>query len=290
MSSSLATPEPSAETIREKIQERYGRIALERGGVQTAPPPRSGCCGPAAPAAGPVPAPAASKSCCGSAQALEQAARLGYTSEDVAIAPEGAELGLGCGNPIAIASIQPGETVVDLGSGGGFDCFLAGRRTGHGGHVVGVDMTPEMIRTARANARHRGVTNVEFRLGEIEHLPVADSTADLVISNCVINLSPDKPAVFREAHRILKPGGRLALADVVATAPLPDDLRADLAARVRCIAGAAHVDELRAMLAAAGFTAVTIACNESSRARIDQWSPGKSPGNYVVSALIEARR
>lgn len=283
MNSSPSDTEPPAETIRDAVRERYGRIAFDRRGASAEAPARAGCCNGAAAAA---PAPT---TCC-STRAAEKAARLGYSADDVAAAPESAELGLGCGNPVAIASIRPGETVVDLGSGGGFDCLLAGKGTGPEGRVIGVDMTAEMIRTARAHALGRGAANVEFRLGEIEHLPVADGTADLVISNCVINLSPDQPAVLREAFRILKPGGRLAFADIVATAPLPAALRADLEARARCISGAAHVDAWRAMLASAGFTDIRITCNESSRARIDEWASGRCAGDFVVSAFIEARR
>ncbi len=160
---------------------------------------------------------------------------------------EGADLGLGCGNPQAIAALQPGETVLDLGSGAGFDCFLAARRVGRTGHVIGVDMTPEMGVKARDNARRVQASNVEFRLGEIEHLPVADASVDAVISNCVINLSPDKAAVFREALRVLKPGGRIAISDVVATRPIRPEIAASVEALTGCVAGAAQVDDMRAL-------------------------------------------
>ena len=161
---------------------------------------------------------------------------------------EGANLGLGCGNPIALASLRPGETVLDLGSGAGFDCFLAARAVGETGRVIGVDMTHEMLRKARANAAQGGYTQVEFRLGEIEHLPVADASVDVIISNCVINLSPEKAQVFRDAFRVLKPGGRLAVSDVVATAPFPAEVQQDLALRAGCVAGASLLDDLEGML------------------------------------------
>jgi ubiquinone/menaquinone biosynthesis C-methylase UbiE len=178
---------------------------------------------------------------------------IGYSEAELAAVPEGANLGLGCGNPQAIAALKPGETVLDLGSGAGFDCFLAARQVGPAGHVIGVDMTPEMIRRARDNAAKAGLANVEFRLGEIEYLPVADASVDVVISNCVINLSPEKLQVFREAFRVLRPGGRLALSDIVATAELPAAVRDDLTLFTGCMAGAAHIDELEQMLSEVGF-------------------------------------
>ncbi|HXV77029.1 MAG TPA: arsenite methyltransferase, partial [Candidatus Polarisedimenticolaceae bacterium] len=201
-----------------------------------------------------------------------------------------AYLGLGCGNPQAIAAIREGETVLDLGAGGGFDCFLAAKRVGPAGHVIGVDMTAEMVSTARANAAKLGTTNVEFRLGEIERLPVADGTIDVILSNCVVNLSPDKAAVFREAFRVLKPGGRLAIADVVATAPLPDALKGDVAALTGCIAGAAEVVTLERLLADAGFDDVQIRVHPESREFIRDWMPGAGVERFVASASIEARK
>jgi ubiquinone/menaquinone biosynthesis C-methylase UbiE len=201
-------------------------------------------------------------------------------------------MGLGCGNPQAIASLKPGETVLDLGSGGGFDCFLAARQVGESGRVIGVDMTPEMIRKARSNAQKSaqkgGHANVEFRLGEIEHLPVADRSVDAIISNCVINLSPDKPAVFRDAFRVLKPGGRLAIADIVATAALPEDARQDLALISGCVGGAAPMDEIETFLREAGFRDIRIQPKDSSREFIREWAPGRRVEDYVVSATIEA--
>lgn len=222
--------------------------------------------------------------------AATDAVTLGYSPEELASAPEGSELGLGCGNPTAIASIQPGETVVDLGSGAGFDCFLAARRVGGGGMVIGVDMTPDMISKARENAARGGFANVEFRLGEIEALPVADGTVDLLLSNCVINLSPDKPRVYREALRVLKPGGRLAISDIVALQPIPDALRADFAAYTGCVAGAALRGDVEAMLEGAGFVEVRVDVKEGSRAYINDWLPGKRAGDYVASANITARK
>lgn len=243
--------------IREQVRARYAGIALQA---------EQGCgCGT-----------------CGTA-----AQELGYTEAEVSAAPAEANLGLGCGNPTALASIHPGETILDLGSGGGLDCFLAARQTGPTGRVMGVDMTPEMIAKARANAAKSGFTNVEFRLGEIEHLPVADNAVDLIVSNCVINLSPDKPQVLREAFRVLHPGGRLALADIVALQPIPEALQADWAAYTGCIAGAASPAEWEAMLREAGFTDIRVQVKEASRQFINQWMAGA--GEYVASADITAR-
>lgn len=229
---------------------------------------------------------ACSVGCCGTEGAGSLA--LGYTPEDLASAPEGADLGLGCGNPQALADLQPGETVLDLGSGAGFDCFLAARRVGRTGHVIGVDMTPEMVVKARDNARRVRAGNVEFRLGEIEHLPVPDASVDAIISNCVINLSPDKAAVFREALRVLKPGGRLAISDVVATRPIPPELAANVEALTGCVAGAAQVGDMRALLAGAGFDNVNIEMRDDSQAIIRQCIPGAE--DFLASARIEARK
>jgi arsenite methyltransferase len=216
--------------------------------------------------------------------------QLGYTPEELAAAPEGANLGLGCGNPQAIAALRPGETVLDLGSGAGLDCFLAARRVGPTGRSLGVDMTPAMITKARANAARVGASNVEFRLGEIEHLPVADASVDVILSNCVINLSPDKAAVFQEAFRVLRPGGRLAIADVVALATIPSELRERLDALTGCVAGAATVDEVAGMLRDSGFDNVRIAPRADASAFIADWVPGTGAERYVASATIEARK
>jgi SAM-dependent methyltransferase len=197
-------------------------------------------------------------------------------------------MGLGCGNPQAIAALKPGETVLDLGSGGGFDCFLAARQVGKTGRVIGVDMTADMIAKARKNARKGDYSNVEFRLGEIEHLPVADASVDVIISNCVINLSPEKLDVFREVYRILKPGGRLAISDVVATAPLPPELKNDLDLLSACVSGAATVVEITVMLQEAGFQDIQIQTRDESRELIREWVPGKNVQDYIVSATIEA--
>jgi len=183
---------------------------------------------------------------------------IGYSEEQLNAIPEGADLGLGCGNPTALASLEEGETVLDLGSGAGIDCFLAAQAVGPGGRVIGVDMTAEMIDRARENTRANGVENVEFRLGEIEHLPVADGSADVVISNCVVNLSPDKPQVFRDAFRALKPGGRLFLSDIVLLKELPDEIRESIEAYVGCVAGASMKADYLGAIEAAGFRDVEV--------------------------------
>lgn len=225
--------------------------------------------------------------CCGAASS-DPSLALGYTAQDLAAVPEGANLGLGCGNPTAIAALAPGETVLDLGSGGGFDCFLAARAVGPTGQVIGVDMTPDMISRARANARKLEVANVEFRLGEIEHLPVADASIDAIMSNCVINLSPEKEAVFGEALRVLRPGGRLAISDIVAIAPIPADVQSQVAALAGCISGATPLAGLTRMLERVGFVDVRVNIAPGSAAIVDAWLAGAS--QYIASATIEARR
>ena len=249
---------------RDAVRQRYAQVA--QSGLGCLP----GCCG------APAPAP------------QEMASLLGYSPQELAAAPEGANLGLGCGNPQAMADLRPGEVVLDLGAGAGFDCFIAARQVGPAGRVIGVDMTPEMVAKARANARQVELANVEFRLGEIEHLPVADASVDVILSNCVVNLAPDKAAVYREAHRVLRPGGRLAISDVVALAPLPQDLRDDLALWAGCAAGALAVDELEAILARAGFGQVRVEADPASRAMINLWAPGKELGRWLASARITA--
>jgi SAM-dependent methyltransferase len=213
---------------------------------------------------------------------------LGYSENDLASVPEGADLGLGCGNPQAIAALSPGETVLDLGSGAGFDCFLAAKRVGRTGRVIGVDMTPEMVTKARDNARRVEATNVDFRLGEIEHLPVLDASVDAILSNCVINLSPDKGAVFREAFRVLKPGGRLAISDVISIKPMPAELAQDVAAYTGCVAGAATEATLKALLTEAGFEDVVIRVRPGSGSIMEQCMPGSA--DYVASATVEGRK
>lgn len=202
--------------------------------------------------------------CCGSAGDVDATALgIGYTSDDLAAAPEGANLGLGCGNPTALAELRPGEVVIDLGSGAGFDSFLCARRVGPTGRVIGIDMTPEMIDKARTNAGKIGATNVEFRQGIIEDVPVADRRADVVISNCVVNLSPDKPQVLREAFRVLKPGGRLRISDIATKRPLPTEVREDVRAHCACLAGTFTLDEYRESLEKAGFVAIEIKVSAS---------------------------
>jgi len=213
---------------------------------------------------------------------------IGYSKDDIQSAPEGANLGVGCGNPRAIAELKSGETVLDLGSGAGFDCFLAAKNVGSSGHVIGVDMTPEMVEKARRHAQTSGISNVEFRLGEIEHLPAADNSIDIIMSNCVINLSPDKSAVFNEAFRVLKPGGRLAVSDIVATKPLPPDIRHNLSLLTGCVGGAECIEDVEQLLWEAGFKDVRIESLAQSREFIKEWFPGYGIEDYIVSASISA--
>ncbi|MGD9043171.1 MAG: arsenite methyltransferase [Desulfobacterales bacterium] len=273
--------------IRDAVRQRYGQIAKN----ETAKSEKSqavSCCSLSNAIANAMPA----ASCCGGPEltAEQISTVMGYSKEDIASVIEGANLGLGCGNPVALASLKPGETVVDLGSGGGFDCFLAAKQVVESGKVIGVDMTPEMITKARKNAEKMGTKNVEFRLGEIEHLPVADDSADLIMSNCVINLSPDKLQVYREAYRILKPGGRLSISDVLATTALPANVRNNLELVAACIGGAVTFDDTRKMLKEAGFQNIKITAHDKSRDLTRAWDPEKSDNalDYVVSAYIEA--
>lgn len=261
------------DTIRSAVRQRYGDIADSQGAAS--------CCSPSPDDAG---------GCCMPGGDKAGSLALGYSQADLLQLPEGADLGLGCGNPQAIAALQAGETVLDLGSGAGIDCFLAARQVGETGQVIGVDMTPEMLAKARHNRETGGYTNVEFRLGEIEHLPLADRCVDVIISNCVINLSPDKPQVFREAFRVLKPGGRLAVSDVVAFAPMSDQLKQDMALYTGCIAGASSVTELEQLLRDAGFENIRIQPKHDSKAFMEAWAPGRNITDYVVSASIEAVR
>jgi SAM-dependent methyltransferase len=254
------------EKVKAAVRETYGRIATEDRA--------SGCCD--------------STGCCGAGAQPTTSAALGYSEEERRSAPEGADLGLGCGNPQAIAELQPGERVLDLGSGGGFDAFIAARQVGETGSVIGVDMTPEMIAKARANIGKVDLRNVEFRLGEIEHLPAADASVDVIMSNCVINLSTDKPAVFREAFRVLAPGGRLAISDIVALREIPQDVRNDLEAYAGCVSGAALVPEVEAMLVAAGFVDTRVELKGNSASLVEGWSPGAE--TLVASALIRAKK
>ncbi len=217
-------------------------------------------------------------------------AKMGYDPAKLATLPTGANLGLGCGNPAAIASLRPGETVLDLGAGAGIDCFLAAQEVGPTGTVIGVDMTPQMLLKARDNARKGEYANVDFRLGEIEHLPVADDSIDVILSNCVINLSPDKGQVMREACRVLKPGGRLAVSDIVLSAELPDDVKDDPYLLSGCVAGAVTVAELTAHMEAAGLVDIVIASKDESRTFIAEWAPERKVEEFVVSASIEGKK
>lgn len=228
-------------------------------------------------------------SCCGTSPGLEGfSVKLGYSAEDLNLVPGGADMGLGCGNPKSIAELQVGETVVDLGSGGGFDCFLAAREVKETGKVIGVDMTPAMLSKARQNAQQGGYENVEFRLGEIEYLPIADNSADVVISNCVINLSPSKQRVFNEMYRILKPGGRVAVSDVVASCELPEEVKNDLELYSACVSGASLIDEIHDFLTQAGFIDIVIEPKVDSAEFIRDWAPGRKIEELVVSAYIKA--
>jgi len=230
-------------------------------------------------------------SCCGTAPDLEGfSIKLGYSADDLQSVPGGSDMGLGCGNPKVIASLKEGETVVDLGSGGGFDCFLAAREVGDSGKVIGVDMTPAMLSKARNNAKTGSYSNVEFRLGEIEFLPVANDTADVVISNCVINLSPDKQQVFHEMFRVLKPGGRVAVSDVVASCELPDEVKNDLELYSACISGASLIEEIEDYMKQAGFEEISITPKDDSAEFIRDWAPGKKIEELVISAYIQASR
>jgi len=222
--------------IKKEVRQRYAQVVSER----------ISCCGPSA-------------GCCGPALQPEiQSLKIGYSENDLQAVPEGANLGLGCGNPLAHAALKPGDTVIDLGSGAGFDCFLAAAKVGHEGRVIGVDMTPEMIDAARKNAAKGNYRNVEFRLGEIENLPVADKEGDMVISNCVINLSPDKARVFREAYRVLKPGGRLMVSDIVLLGDLPEGVRQSIPAYVACVAGEVKKEDYLAAIKGAGFADIRV--------------------------------
>ncbi|MBI4720765.1 MAG: arsenite methyltransferase [Chitinivibrionia bacterium] len=268
--------------IRGTVREEYGKIA------------RQGASEPGA------------HSCCGGPSPDSVAASIGYSGAELAGLPDGANMGLSCGNPTAIASLKPGEVILDLGAGGGFDVFIAARKVGPEGRAIGVDMTPGMIEKARRNAesfaKTTGLANVEFRLGEIEHLPVADGSVDALISNCVINLSPDKPQVWREIARVLKPGGRVAVSDLALLKPLPDAVRASVRALVGCVAGAVLVEETRAMMQAAGLVDIRLESKSEYMNSMSEWSDplyreiaeklpsGTKPGDFVTSLNITARK
>lgn len=260
-----------ADEIRQNVRESYSQVAESSNSGES--------CG-------------TESSCCGvsddAAINTLVSTRLGYSQDDLDNVPSGADMGLGCGNPRAIASIQSGETVLDLGSGGGFDCFLAAAETGASGSVIGIDMTPTMISKARDNAVKGKYNQVEFRLGEIEYMPVANDMVDVIISNCVINLSPNKQQVFSEAFRVLKPGGRLAISDVVASTELPDEMKADLALYSGCMAGASLISDLQNILEKSGFEKINISPKDDSKDFIKDWAPGRGVEDYVLSASIEA--
>jgi arsenite methyltransferase len=260
------------EKIKKLVRKRYGGIA---GG-------ECGCgCGPETP-------------CCdgdaSTTDGLEAFRAFGYDTDEVkSFFGSDGGAGLSCGNPIGIAGIREGETVLDLGSGMGFDCHLASMTVGEAGRVIGVDMTPEMIEKARAKLEDEGgPRNIEFRLGEIEKLPVEDDSVDVIISNCVINLSPDKRSVFREAYRVLKNGGRIAVSDVIAIRPLPAEIMDDPEMHCSCIAGAVTADELRGLMKEAGFIEIQIRPKGESKHIVDGWAPGRHIGDYIVSAEIKA--
>lgn len=231
--------------IKKTVREGYAKVAKEN----------CSCCGSSSPSS----SESAGSCTCGPSTDQESVSKaIGYSKEELEALPEGADLGLGCGNPTALASIEEGETVIDLGSGAGIDCFLAAKKVGKDGKVIGVDMTPEMLDRARTNAKNGNVENVEFRLGEIDNLPVADNTADLIISNCVINLAPDKKRVFEEAFRVLKPGGRVMISDIVLLGELPEALKASKEAYVGCISGAILREDYLQTIKDAGFERVEI--------------------------------
>ena len=278
----MNTPDKSNEQIRETVRSGYAAIATGQ---------RSCCCS----------SPRSSQ-----ADPTRLAQAIGYDAESLANLPEGANMGLSCGNPVAIAALQEGQTVLDLGSGGGFDVFQAGEKVKASGRVIGVDMTPEMLAKARKNIEHyrqrSGLDNVEFRLGEIEYLPVSDASVDVVLSNCVINLSPDKPQVWREIFRVLKPGGKVSVSDLALLKHLPENIQEMAAALVGCVAGAVLVDKTRAMLEKTGFTSIVLTPKPDYVRNMQDWNDplykqiaetlpkGEEMADYVVSLSIEARK
>ena len=283
MKTHTATTAAEADRIRDQVRQGYSEVARTR----------TACCGGGGCASEPR-------------DPATLARHIGYSADELAALPAGANLGLSCGNPTAIASLRPGESVLDLGSGGGFDVFNAALKVGPTGQVIGVDMTAEMISKARANAvafrERQGYDNVDFRLGEIEHLPVADASIDVVLSNCVLNLSPDKPQVWRDIARVLKPGGRVAISDMALRRPLPAALRASVQALVGCVAGAALISEIRAMIQAAGLEVLALEEHPSYieamvagedplyREVLRQLPAGTQPSDFITSLGISARR
>jgi arsenite methyltransferase len=274
-----------AEAVRQKVRQGYGQIAQSGGS----------CCG-------------STPTCCGSSPVASEdlAKHIGYSSEELAALPDGANMGISCGNPNALAALQAGEVLLDLGAGGGFDVFIAGRKVGPTGRAIGVDMTPEMLAKARKNIapyRERsGLNNVEFRLGEIEHLPLADASVDVVISNCVINLSPDKPQVWREIARVLKPGGRVAVSDLALLKPLPPAVAESVEALVGCVAGAVLVSETERMAKEAELGDIVLKSKAAYIDGMSDWQDplyqkiiahlpvGTKPSDYITSLEITARK
>jgi len=260
--------------IRDAVRQNYSKVAENYSvysGCGCAPDTDNGCCAPN-----------------GTNTFKQVSSKLGYSDEELDNVPEGSNMGLGCGNPQAIASLKEGETVLDLGSGAGFDVFLAANQVGKKGKVIGVDMTPKMITKARNNAVKGNYTNVEFRLGEIENLPIKDNVIDVIISNCVINLSPEKQKVFNDAFRVLNSGGRLAVSDVIATTELPAEIKNDMELYSGCVSGASTIDEIEKMLETAGFVNIDIKPKDESKKFIREWAPGTKIADYILSATIEA--
>lgn len=278
-------PHSESESVRQKVREGYSKVAVQSGS----------CCGP-------------TPTCCGSTPVAseELAKHIGYSAEELAALPDGANMGLSCGNPNSLAALQPGEVVLDLGAGGGFDAFIAGPKVGPTGRVIGVDMTPEMLTKARRNIavyrQRTGLDNVEFRLGEIEHLPVADASVDVVISNCVINLSPDKPQVWREIARVLKPGGRVAVSDLALLKPLPPAIAELVEALIGCVAGAVVVSETERMVRNAGLANTDLATKPGYVDGMVDWQDplyqkiiahlpsGAKPSDYITSLEVRASK
>jgi len=292
-SAATTATKPDADAVRDNVGAGYSKSA--HAGTLSA-----GCCGSESDSQG--------GGCCGpvTLSADQVATAVGYADEDLTTLPEGANMGLSCGNPTAIASLQPGEVVIDLGSGGGFDCFIAGPKVGATGRVIGIDTAPDMLSKARANIdsyrAHSGLDNVEFSLGEIEHIPVADASVDVIISNCVLNLSPDKPRVWQEIARVLRPGGRVAISDLALLQPLPESVRNDVEALIGCVAGADLVENIQRDMAAAGLTDIQLTSKpqyidamtnfqDPLYARIiDNLPEGAKPSEYITSLDIAARK
>lgn len=283
--------------LRGQVREGYAKIAKSGSwsAAQAAPKVQSRCCGGSS-----------GGGCCGPATLSPEqlVAAIGYSQGELAATPDGSNMGLSCGNPTAIASLKPGEVVLDLGAGGGFDCFVAGPKVGATGRVIGVDMTPDMVSKARRNVtaytKQSNLSNVEFRLGEIENLPVADASVDVVISNCVLNLSPDKPQVWREIARVLKPGGRVAVSDLALLRPLPASVRADVEALIGCVAGAVMAEETRGMAQAAGLSEITLTPKPEYVDALTNWEDplyrrivealpaGSRPAEFITSLDVAA--